>query len=321
MPLTLPQLDDRTWKAFVDEARALIPSLAPNWTNYNASDPGVTLVELFAYLSESLLYRVNQVGESNRRAFLKLINGPAWQGRTDLGDDIRRTLAAQRWCHRAVTAHDFESLAFAVNDQPAPKPKEIIRRVHCLPRRNLESGAGTAQVDAPGHVSLVIATDTRKRPSAGLLRRVRSATEPARLITTRVHVVAPRFATVSVRITLVIEKDSVPKTVQDTAIAALEKFFDPLEGGPDGSGWPFGRDVYVSEIYQILARLPGVRYVTRTLDPETRKPMDELFVGPADTARAIRNRLGELEAIGLQADELVGAWVDAADIAVTYDNL
>jgi hypothetical protein len=321
MPLTLPQLDDRTWKTLIEEARALIPSLAPEWTNYNASDPGVTLVELLAYLTESLLYRVNRVSEPNVRAFLKLIDGPAWQPSEDLGDDIRRTLAAQRWCHRAVTAHDFESLALGVNDQPAPKPKEEIRRVHCLPRRNLEAGAGSAQVDAPGHVTVLIVPGTRTRPSAELLRRVRSALEPARLITTRVHVVGPRFATVSVRVTLVIEKDSVPKTVQDTAVAALEKFFDPLEGGPDGSGWPFGRDVYVSEIYQILARLPGVRYVARTPDGETRTTLDELFVGPADTARQIRNRLGELEAIDLQPDELVSAWVDAADIGVTYDNL
>jgi hypothetical protein len=64
-----------------------------------------------------------------------------------------------------------------------------------------------------------------------------------------------------------------------------------------------------------------VRYVARTPDGETRTTLDELFVGPADTARQIRNRLGELEAIDLQPDELVSAWVDAADIGVTYDNL
>ena len=321
MPLTLPQLDDRTWKVLVEEARALIPSLAPEWTDHNASDPGITLVELFAYLTESLLYRVNRVSEPNVRAFLRLINGPAWQARADLGGDIRRTLAGQRWCQRAVTAHDFESLAFAVNDQPAAPSKEKVRRVRCLARRNLEAGIGAAQADAPGHVSVLIVSDTRVQPSGELLRRVRRVLEPARLITTRVHVVAPRYATVSVRVNLVIEKDAVPKTVQDAAIAALEKFFDPLEGGPDGSGWPFGRDVYVSEIYQILVRVPGVRYVTRTTDQETGVPLDELFVAPADKARAIRNRLGELEAIDLQADELVKARLDIADIDVTYDNL
>ena len=319
MPLTLPQLDDRTWEDLVEESRALIPSLAPDWTDFNASDPGITLVELFAYLTESLLYRVNRVSEPSQRAFLKLINGPAWQGHGDLGKDIRSTLAGLRNCHRAVTAHDFESLAMAVNDQPDFQEK--VGRACCLPRRNLEGGAAAAHLDTPGHVTVLIMPTTRSRPSEELLRRVRRILEPARLITTRVHVVAPRFATISILITLVIQKDAVPGTVRTSAVDALETYFDPMKGGPDGFGWPFGRSVYISEIYRILARLPGVRYVTRTLDRATQRSLDELVVGPAESSRLIRNRLGELEAVELQPDELVSAWLDAADIEVQYQNL
>ena len=44
-------------------------------------------------------------------------------------------------------------------------------------------------------------------------------------------------------------------------MAALNKFLDPLVGGPDGSGWPFGRDVYRSEIMRIIDEVPGVDYV------------------------------------------------------------
>jgi len=319
MPLTLPQLDDRTWKDLVEESRALIPSLAPEWTNFNASDPGITLVELFAYLTESLLYRVNRVSEPNQRVFLKLIDGPARQGHGDLATDIRSTLAGLRHCHRAVTAHDFESLAMAVNDQPDFKEK--VARAHCLPRRNLEGGGAAAGLDTPGHVTVLIMPTTRSRPSEELLRRVRRILEPARLITTRVHVVAPRFATIGIRITLVIRKDVVPETVRKSAVAALETYFDPIVGGLDGFGWPFSRDIYVSEIYWILARLPGVQYVTRTVDPATQRSLDELVVGPADSSRLIRNRLGELEAVALQTDELVSAWLDEADIEVKYQNL
>jgi hypothetical protein len=144
--------------------------------------------------------------------------------------------------------------------------------------------------------------------------------EPARLITTRVHVVSPRFATINVRITLGIQKDAVPETVRANAIAALEKFFDPLRGGPSGSGWPFGRDIYVSEIYRVLARILGVQSVTRTVDRSKQKSLDELVVGPTDGSRLIRNSLGELEAVDLQPDELVGARLDAADIEVRYRN-
>jgi hypothetical protein len=44
-------------------------------------------------------------------------------------------------------------------------------------------------------------------------------------------------------------------------VAALNKFLDPLVGGPEGSGWPFGRDVYRSEIMRIIDEVPGVDYV------------------------------------------------------------
>mgnify|MGYP000965497100 FL=1 len=79
MPLTLPNLDDRRYTDLVDEARALIPTHAPEWTNHNPSDPGIMLVELFAWLSEMLLYRLNRVTDENTRNFLRLLNGRGWQ--------------------------------------------------------------------------------------------------------------------------------------------------------------------------------------------------------------------------------------------------
>src|SRR2546421_11928753 len=68
-----PDLDDRTWQDFVDEARALIPKYAPQWTDHNPSDLGITLIELFAFLVEGLTYRLNQVPEKNYLAFLNLL--------------------------------------------------------------------------------------------------------------------------------------------------------------------------------------------------------------------------------------------------------
>jgi hypothetical protein len=59
MPLTVPSLDDRTYQDLRDEALARIPVHTPEWTNFNESDPGVTLIELFAFLTENLLYRSN----------------------------------------------------------------------------------------------------------------------------------------------------------------------------------------------------------------------------------------------------------------------
>ena len=75
MTLPLPDLDDRTFADLVAEAR-LIRTYQPEWTNYNPSDPGITLVELFAWLAEMLIYRADQVTDRHRLAFLKLLNGP-----------------------------------------------------------------------------------------------------------------------------------------------------------------------------------------------------------------------------------------------------
>lgn len=71
--IPLPKLDDRKWEDLVREAVELIPKYCPEWTNHNASDPGITLLELFAWLIEVLLYRLNRVGDKNYLAFLNLM--------------------------------------------------------------------------------------------------------------------------------------------------------------------------------------------------------------------------------------------------------
>jgi baseplate J-like protein len=68
-----PNLDDRTWQDLVDEARALIPRYAPKWTDHNPSDLGISLIELFAWLAEGIIYRLNQTPEKNYVAFLNLL--------------------------------------------------------------------------------------------------------------------------------------------------------------------------------------------------------------------------------------------------------
>lgn len=71
--LVPPNLDDRTWKDIVEQARALIPKYAPQWTDHNPSDLGMTLVELFAWMVEGMTYRLNRVPEKNYVAFLNLL--------------------------------------------------------------------------------------------------------------------------------------------------------------------------------------------------------------------------------------------------------
>lgn len=102
MPITLPKIDDRRYPQLVDEALARIPVHTPEWTNFNRSDPGVTLIEVFAFLTESLLYRANQIPERNRRKFLQLLRIPL------------RT---------AVPARGLITIS---NDAPSPTPAGVV---------------------------------------------------------------------------------------------------------------------------------------------------------------------------------------------------
>lgn len=72
-PIPAPNLDDRSFQDIVDEAKRLIPRYTPEWTNHNVSDPGVALIELFAWMSEMVLYRVNQVPDRLYVHFLNLV--------------------------------------------------------------------------------------------------------------------------------------------------------------------------------------------------------------------------------------------------------
>jgi predicted phage baseplate assembly protein len=73
MALPVPNLDNRRFQDIVDEAKRLIPKYCPEWTDHNVSDPGIALIELFAWMTETLLYRVNQVPEKNYIKFLDMI--------------------------------------------------------------------------------------------------------------------------------------------------------------------------------------------------------------------------------------------------------
>jgi hypothetical protein len=116
----------------------------------------------------------------------------------------------------------------------------------------------------------------------------------------------------------------VADVVRKQAVGALQAFFDPLHGGFAKAGWPFGRDIFVSEVYQVLGGLPGVDHVTATSGPDS-APLDELTVGAVDACRLRRAggaassgspAQGVLYAVWLQPHELVSATIDPGAITV-----
>jgi hypothetical protein len=85
MPIRPPALDDRSYDDLVAELVARIPAHTPEWTHPRAGDPGRTLIELFAWLGDTILYRANLVPERQRLAFLRLLGMPLMPARSARG--------------------------------------------------------------------------------------------------------------------------------------------------------------------------------------------------------------------------------------------
>jgi hypothetical protein len=85
MPIEAPNLDDLTYADILERAKQLIPVYCPEWTNFNDADPGMTLVQLFAWMTEMTIYRLNRVPDATYIHFLNFIGerqGPALPART-----------------------------------------------------------------------------------------------------------------------------------------------------------------------------------------------------------------------------------------------
>lgn len=297
MPIPLPNLDDRAFDDLTAEARALIPVLHPDWTDHNPSDPGIVLVELLAWLTEMLLFQVNQIPEANTRKFLALLGGPQWSPPASGGLDaaIRQAMRDLHERYRAGTPADYEYLVREIwPGSPGAAALTPVRRVRCVPGRNLTAADPAAP--APAHVSVVVvpgpssAQDSHPRPTEALTTALRRFLDPRRILTVRHHVVGPSYVDIGVAANLALHEDSPPEDALDDAQKRLLQFFHPLDGGAARDGWPFGQSVYTSEVYAVLEPSSLVDYIE-----------DVRLTGPTPTTDA----RGQVVGIGLDAHQLV----------------
>ncbi|MET9256814.1 putative baseplate assembly protein [Streptomyces sp. NPDC003717] len=137
MPLPSPNLDDRRFQQLVDEAKRYVQQRAPEWTDHNVSDPGVTLIETFAYLVDQLLYRLNRVPDKNYLAFLDLLGIHLFPP-TAAGADVDFWLSAPQ--PDTVTlppgtevttarGESEEAVVFATTEELRIVPSELVRLV------------------------------------------------------------------------------------------------------------------------------------------------------------------------------------------------
>jgi len=409
VPLPVPVLDDKDFGDLAAEARAFIPRTFPAWTDHNPSDPGITLLELFAFLAEAALYQLDRTPERTVRRFAVLTGAGPRPGEP-VDELLRRAVHALGATSRAITPTDVElvvtkglfmvqppldaelgagtaahaltllpgaallqgqvdagATALVLSGAPPFRQGDLLLvddeevgadRTEVVEVTSVQPGADTtslglrAQLRYPHDAGIALARAVEPDPpvvtalaraapagagivtleplaelrGSGVLRlglgaeavhvraravaRARAVTQVTRStgifpdeqvvkvllvpdepratapeptdalaqaafallrarspITTRVRVAKPTYRPVRIAATVVRDFASLLRkdTVQRTAEAAVRRFLSPLRGGDDGTGWPFGRAVYRSELYQLLEDTPGVDHVQRLL--------------------------------------------------------
>ena len=165
---------------------------------------------------------------------------------------------------RAVTAEDFAELAFEI----APE----VARAHCVTAESASDAGGVRLLVVPHVVgdSLGRVALADLAPTARTLTRIAAHLDDRRLVGTRLIVEPPEYRGLTAVVSVSARTGAGHMSVQSEVLRALYRFFDPLCGGLDGRGWPFGRAVQAPEVYAVLARTPGVdlsRAVTVALFP------------------------------------------------------
>jgi predicted phage baseplate assembly protein len=177
----------------------------------------------------------------------------------------RREMRAQ---YRAVTAEDFENLALSSSRE--------IARVKCLAPSTIESTLPAGMVEllvVPAVADAVMAGDlSRLQLSERLINRVQEHLDQYRLLTTMLRVREPKYVGVKVRAEVVASDFARPEVVVGRVAEVLRQYLSPLaptgenllpEGvvEPGWQGWPFGRALYVAELFSVIQQVPGVKHV------------------------------------------------------------
>jgi predicted phage baseplate assembly protein len=170
-----------------------------------------------------------------------------------LAASAARALEDLKRPQRAVTLEDIEALAF---ETPGSRIARAKAKAAVHPAFPCIEAAGMVPV-----VAVPFPPAVRPSPSAELRRLVAAYLAPRRVLGTRIEVAAPEYVKITVRARVRACEMVQPGALVTRLRARLDAFFHPLSGGPDGGGWPFGRDVYRSEVLQVLDETEGADHV------------------------------------------------------------
>lgn len=169
-----------------------------------------------------------------------------------LAETLLRAPRAMRANNRAVTLEDFAILARETPGAQVVRSYAYVRRPDT--GEEASDGCGT-------HIRVVVVprtNDPRPSPNETTIRMVCEYLDERRLVTTQVSVEGPTYEDVIVVLRVKVQP-AVDRGAAHAAIdAAVRAYLHPFTGGPAGSGWPFGRDIYYSELLRMVMAVPNV---------------------------------------------------------------
>ncbi|MGF6545833.1 hypothetical protein [Paraburkholderia youngii] len=311
-----PIVVERDYDTLVREGMALVPVHAPEWTDHNPSDPGVTLIELLAYFTDALLYRVGRVTPAAKLQFLRLLKGaPSHDivplvtqpdGVVDLALELSRAtgdaVSALSQMECAITPADFERFARAA--AALELPGRAIGAC-CMANVNL-GGARVRGTDATrqarGHVSVVLALppDVPDDVASHVREKVSRDLASRCLLTTRLSVVAPAVLHVSIAFAVA----PLPGISLEEALATIDDILAGRFG--NAKAVSLGGTLPLASIARTIDAAPGIDYVEgvtvldATSDPELQ-------------ARGVGVQIGAVATIGV--DTVLGGPAHLSDDA------
>jgi uncharacterized phage protein gp47/JayE len=131
----------------------------------------------------------------------------------------------------------------------------------------------SVRTDDQGVVNILIIPHRREgdmgKPEASpeLCQEVKQYIDRHRLITTRVNVLGPKYIDFTLHGEVVLLPQAAHQAQQkrQEIVEAVRGFFHPLTGAQTGTGWPIGRPVYISELFNIIENIPGVDFVSKLI--------------------------------------------------------
>jgi predicted phage baseplate assembly protein len=187
------------------------------------------------------------------------------------------------WASERLTERVERENLTILDQQPAESVLDMVAPAQCITLADYERlardvpGCGVARAvavanldadhpayQAPGTISVVIVPflpADRPIPSADLLATVGRYLSRRKLLGTHLVITGPRYVRITVQAQVRARAGVAQARVQMDILDALHTFLDPLIGGANSVGYPFGRDVYRAEILQVIDNVPGVDHV------------------------------------------------------------